>query len=71
MCLSTLAGETLAIIGKTGSGKSTILELISRLYDVQQGELLIDDKEIKNLPLASLRKAIGYVPQDAFYLATL
>lgn len=59
-------GETLAIIGKTGSGKSTILELISRLYDVQHGELLIDKKEIKQLHLSSLRKAIGYVPQDAF-----
>lgn len=59
-------GETLAIIGKTGSGKSTILELIGRLYDVPNGELLIDDKPITAFNLNELRKAIGYVPQDAF-----
>lgn len=59
-------GETLAIIGKTGSGKSTILELIGRLYDIDNGEILIDDRDIHNLNLESLRKSIGYVPQDAF-----
>ncbi len=59
-------GETLAIIGKTGSGKSTILELIGRLYDIESGEILIDDKNIETLNLDSLRKSIGYVPQDAF-----
>lgn len=59
-------GETLAIIGKTGSGKSTILELIGRLYDVEQGEILIDGKNIKELNLYDLRNSIGYVPQDAF-----
>ncbi|GAA4318680.1 ABC transporter ATP-binding protein [Pontixanthobacter gangjinensis] len=59
-------GETLAIIGKTGSGKSTILELIGRLYDVDQGEILIDDRNIEKLNLESLRESIGYVPQDAF-----
>lgn len=60
------SGETLAIIGKTGSGKSTILELIGRLYDVQSGEILIDRKNIENINLRALREAIGYVPQDAF-----
>ncbi|GER60903.1 ABC transporter [Patiriisocius marinus] len=59
-------GETLAIIGNTGSGKSTILELIARLYDVEDGMLLIDDKPIKQVNLQSLRGCIGYVPQDAF-----
>ncbi|MCH4823410.1 ABC transporter ATP-binding protein/permease [Gramella lutea] len=59
-------GETLAIIGKTGSGKSTILELIGRLYDVDQGEILIDGRKIHELNLESLRESIGYVPQDAF-----
>jgi len=59
-------GETLAIIGKTGSGKSTILELIGRLYDIDQGDLLIDGREIDGLNLQSLRENIGYVPQDAF-----
>ena len=59
-------GETLAIIGKTGSGKSTILDLIGRLYDTSSGTILIDDKSIENINLSSLRSAIGYVPQDAF-----
>lgn len=59
-------GKTLAIIGKTGSGKSTILDLIGRLYDTKQGEVSIDDKEIQSLNLTDLRNAIGYVPQDAF-----
>lgn len=59
-------GETLAIIGKTGSGKSTILDLIGRLYDIDKGSILIDDKPIKEVNLQSLRTSIGYVPQDAF-----
>ena len=59
-------GKTLAIIGKTGSGKSTVLDLIGRLYDTSQGNVLIDDKPIKSLNLTDLRNAIGYVPQDAF-----
>jgi len=59
-------GETLAIIGKTGSGKSTILELIGRLYDVEQGTILIDGKNIQDHNLYNLRDSIGYVPQDAF-----
>ncbi len=59
-------GETLAILGKTGSGKSTILSLISRLYDVSGGELKIDEKEISTLNLNNLRNNIGIVPQDAF-----
>ncbi|HEY9184402.1 MAG TPA: ABC transporter ATP-binding protein [Salegentibacter sp.] len=59
-------GETLAIIGKTGAGKSTILELIGRLYDVEDGEITIDGQNIQELNLESLRKSIGYVPQDAF-----
>ena len=59
-------GETMAIVGNTGSGKSTMLELIGRLYDVEQGELLIDDIPARDLNLYSLRSSIGYVPQDAF-----
>jgi ATP-binding cassette subfamily B protein len=59
-------GETLAIIGNTGSGKSTILELIGRLYDVEDEQLLIDQTSVKKLNLDSLRGSIGYVPQDAF-----
>lgn len=59
-------GETLAILGKTGSGKSTILALISRLYDVSDGKITIDDQEISSLNLYDLRNNIGIVPQDAF-----
>ena len=59
-------GETLAIVGNTGSGKSTILELIGRLYDVEEGMLKIDNTPIRQLNLENLRNSIGYVPQDAF-----
>jgi ATP-binding cassette subfamily B multidrug efflux pump len=63
---SVKPGETLAIIGNTGSGKSTILELIGRLYDVEEGMLKIDKTTIRDLNLENLRDSIGYVPQDAF-----
>lgn len=59
-------GETLAILGKTGSGKSTILDLIGRLYDIDKGSIIINKTEINQLNLADLRNSIGYVPQDAF-----
>lgn len=59
-------GQTLTILGKTGSGKSTILDLIARLYDVSSGEIRVDDRPVRELNLKSLREAIGAVPQDAF-----
>ncbi len=59
-------GETLAILGKTGSGKSTIINLISRLYDVSEGAVLIDGKNIKDCNLYDVRSQIGFVPQDPF-----
>jgi len=59
-------GDTLAILGKTGSGKSTILDLIGRLYDINDGSIFVDDTEIEKVNLKSLRENIGYVPQDAF-----
>ena len=59
-------GESLAIIGTTGSGKSTISNLISRLYDARDGQILIDDISIRDYNLNSLRSQIGYVPQDVF-----
>ena len=59
-------GETIAILGNTGSGKSTILELIARLYDTDPETLFIDNTPIKDLNLQSLRSSIGFVPQDAF-----
>ena len=59
-------GETLAILGRTGSGKSTIAALIARLYDAKSGTIFIDHKPIKEINLDSLRESIGFVPQDAF-----
>ena len=60
------AGKTLAILGKTGSGKTTIAELIARLYDPTEGVVLIDGKPLKELNLNDLRTQIGFVPQEAF-----
>ena len=59
-------GETLAILGSTGSGKSTVLNLITRLYDVDKGTIKIDGICIANLNLSDLRNCVGFVPQDAF-----
>jgi ATP-binding cassette subfamily B protein len=59
-------GETVAIIGRTGSGKSTIANLLCRLYDPVEGNITIDGKDIREVPLTSLRGSIGYVPQEVF-----
>ncbi len=58
--------KSLGIVGKTGSGKSTITQLICRMYDTTEGSIKIDGKDVKNLPLSSLRRQIGYVPQEVF-----
>ena len=60
------AGETLAIVGHTGSGKTSIISLINRLYHIQKGEILIDDVNIEDYKLEALRKNIGVVLQDVF-----
>ena len=60
------AGQSLGIIGKTGSGKSTIAQLISRLYDFHEGQILINNTPIKDYKLNDYRKKIGYIPQDVF-----
>jgi len=59
-------GETLAILGKTGSGKSSILSLITRMYEVKEGTLLMDGQKLDQVNLYDLRNSIGIVPQDAF-----
>lgn len=59
-------GERLAIVGRTGSGKSTIAQLILRLFDTTSGEILIDGKKIQQQNLEGLRESIGYVPQEVF-----
>ena len=56
-------GETIAIIGSTGSGKSTIINLIERFFDAKEGEILIDDINIKDMKLEDLRNILGYIPQ--------
>lgn len=56
-------GETTAIIGSTGCGKSTLVNLIPRLYDVSDGKILLDGKDIRNISMSDLRKEIGFVPQ--------
>ncbi|MCI2227892.1 ABC transporter ATP-binding protein/permease [Polaribacter sp. MSW13] len=63
---SVKSGETLAILGNTGSGKSTIIELISRLYDTTKGTILLDNTPIKEANLNDVRNQIGFVPQDPF-----
>jgi ATP-binding cassette, subfamily B, multidrug efflux pump len=59
-------GTTLAIVGYTGSGKSTLINLIPRLYDATEGNVLIDGVDVKKIPLEVLRSNIGYVPQETF-----
>jgi len=59
-------GKTLGIIGETGSGKSTIANMIARLYDVNSGSIRVGGSDIKDIELSQLRNSIGYVPQDAF-----
>ena len=66
------AGRTVALVGRTGSGKSTLLSLIPRLFDPPEGSLSVDGVDVRRLPLARLRSAIGMVPQETFlFSATL
>lgn len=60
------AGETIALVGPTGAGKTTIISLLSRFYDVTEGEVIIDDNDIRNVTLNSLRKQMGVMLQDTF-----
>jgi ATP-binding cassette subfamily B protein len=60
------AGSTLAIVGPTGCGKTTLAALIARLWEAPEGQVLIDGRPIREWPLATLRKSIGYVPQDTY-----
>jgi ATP-binding cassette subfamily B multidrug efflux pump len=64
--LSIPEGKTIAIVGATGSGKSTLVQLIPRLYNPPPNSLFIDGVAIERIPLASLRRAIGFIPQDTF-----
>jgi ATP-binding cassette subfamily B protein len=64
--ISVPAGKSLAIVGHTGSGKSTLINLIPRLFDPPPGTVFIDGQDVRQWPLADLRKMIGYVPQETF-----
>ena len=64
------AGQKLAIVGRTGAGKSTLVQLLPRLFDVSTGAVLLDGRDVRGLSLAQLRGAIGFVPQDPFLFST-
>ena len=68
--LTIHSGETVAIVGSIGAGKSTLANLIPRLLDVEEGQIFLDDKDITKLLLKDLRRAIAYVPQDSFLFST-
>ena len=63
-------GKTLAILGRTGSGKTTLVNLLLRMYNVEEGQLDIGGHDINTIPLKTLRESIGYVPQDNFLFST-
>ncbi|MEO8285070.1 MAG: ABC transporter ATP-binding protein [Chloroflexota bacterium] len=63
-------GSTLAIVGATGAGKTSIVNLITRVYEAQEGHVMVDGIDVRQLPLALLRRNIGYVPQDTFLFST-
>src|SRR5437667_10418580 len=60
------AGSSLALVGPTGSGKSSLVNLLPRIFDVSKGQVLIDNVDVRKIPLALLRRQIGYVPQETF-----
>lgn len=66
LTLTIPEGSVVAIVGPTGSGKSTLGALIPRLFDPPRGSLLIDGRDVRDIPLESLRRTVGYVPQEAF-----
>jgi ATP-binding cassette subfamily B protein len=64
--LDIVAGESVALVGETGAGKSTVLKLIARFYDPSEGQVLIDGRPLADLDLGSFRRQLGYVPQEPF-----
>jgi ATP-binding cassette subfamily B protein len=59
-------GETVAVVGRTGSGKTTLINLIPRIFDPTRGRVLLDGRDLRGIPLSELRGAVGYVPQETF-----
>jgi len=68
--LTIPAGSSLALVGPTGSGKSTLVSLIPRLYDAPAGSVLVDGRPVRDYPLDALRAAVGFVPQETFLFST-
>jgi ATP-binding cassette subfamily B protein len=64
------AGTTVAVVGPTGSGKSTLVGLLPRLFDAPPGTLFVDGHDVRRIPLATLRGAVGFVPQESFLFST-
>ena len=66
VALTVAAGETVALVGETGAGKSTVMKLIARFYDPDEGAVLVDGVDLRTLDLTAYRQQLGYVPQEAF-----
>jgi ATP-binding cassette subfamily B protein len=64
--LHVAAGETVALVGETGAGKSTLVKLVARFYDTDSGDVLVDGVPVRDLDLRTYRRRLGYVPQEAF-----
>jgi ATP-binding cassette subfamily B protein len=64
--LTIPAGRTVALVGRTGAGKTTLVQLLPRLFDVEAGSVLLDGRDVRSLPLGWLRRNVGLVPQDPF-----
>jgi ATP-binding cassette, subfamily B, multidrug efflux pump len=64
------AGTTLAVVGPTGAGKTTLVNLIARVYDVRAGRVTLDGRDVRDIPLAQLREAVAFVPQESFLFST-
>lgn len=63
-------GQKLALVGRTGTGKTTLAMLLPRLFDVTRGQILLDDRDVRSIPLRQLRRSIGFVSQDPFLFST-
>lgn len=68
--LTVEQGQTLAIIGRTGSGKTTLVNLLLRMYNPERGQLFVDGVDVNQIPIATIRQNVGYVPQDNFLFST-
>ena len=69
MTLEAKAGQTIALVGPTGAGKTTIINLLTRFYEIQDGQITIDGTDIRDVKKADLRRKLGMVLQDTFLFA--